>query len=87
MQADSLCALGQLTPGPVMAALRFFEEEFVDHIDDKTCPAGQCKSLVRAKCINACPADVDIAGLPGAGRRRAGTPRAWPSTASATRSR
>jgi NADH-quinone oxidoreductase subunit F len=59
MQADSLCALGQLTPGPVMAALRFFGQEFVEHIEDKTCKAGQCKNLVRAKCINACPADVE----------------------------
>ncbi len=59
MQSDSLCALGQLTPGPVMAALRFFPEEFVDHIEDHNCRAGQCKALVRAKCINACPADVE----------------------------
>ena len=42
-----------------MAALRFFEDEFIAHIDDKICPAGQCKPLVRAKCINACPAGVD----------------------------
>jgi NADH-quinone oxidoreductase subunit F len=59
MKEASLCALGQLTPGPVMASLRFFREEFVAHIEDKVCLAGQCKSLVRAKCINACPAGVD----------------------------
>ncbi len=59
MQAASLCSLGQLTPGPVMSALRFFEQEFLEHIDNKNCPAGQCKALVRAKCINACPAGVE----------------------------
>ena len=59
MNEASLCALGQLTPGPVMAALRFFEKEFIQHIEDKVCEAGQCKALVRAKCINACPADVE----------------------------
>ncbi|HEX9117846.1 MAG TPA: FAD-dependent oxidoreductase [Anaerolineae bacterium] len=59
MRDASLCALGQGTPGPVMATLRFFESEFLSHIDDKTCPAGQCKPLVRAKCINACPAGVE----------------------------
>ncbi len=59
MTNASLCALGQLTPGPVMSALRFFMDEFIAHIDDKTCPAGQCKPLVRAKCINACPAGVE----------------------------
>jgi len=59
MREASLCALGQLTPGPVMASLRFFKEEFIAHVEDQHCPAGQCKSLVRAKCINACPAGVD----------------------------
>ena len=59
MMSTSLCGLGQRTPGPVMAALRFFESEFIDHIDEKICKAGQCKALVRAKCINTCPAGVD----------------------------
>jgi NADH-quinone oxidoreductase subunit F len=60
MEIGSLCALGQLTPGPIMAALRYFEDEFITHIVDKRCPSGVCKSLVRARCINACPADVDV---------------------------
>jgi NADH-quinone oxidoreductase subunit F len=60
MQTGSLCALGQLTPGPVMAALQYFEPEFRAHILDKECPAGACKELVRARCINACPAEIDI---------------------------
>ena len=59
MMGDSLCGLGQRTPGPVMAALRFFEEEFITHIDDKVCKAGRCRSLVRARCVNTCPAGVD----------------------------
>jgi len=59
MMNTSLCGLGQRTPGPVMAALRFFEEEFRTHIDDGICAAGQCKPLVRARCINTCPAGVD----------------------------
>ncbi|HSB07775.1 MAG TPA: FAD-dependent oxidoreductase, partial [Thermodesulfobacteriota bacterium] len=60
MQAGSLCALGQLTPGPVMAALQYFEPEFRSHILDRECPAGTCKDLVRARCINACPAGIDV---------------------------
>jgi NADH-quinone oxidoreductase subunit F len=60
MQTGSLCALGQLTPGPVMAALQYFEPEFRAHILDQECPAGTCKELVRARCTNACPAGVDI---------------------------
>jgi len=60
MASDSLCALGQLTPGPVMSALRYFREEFVAHIVDKRCPAGSCSALVRSPCVNACPAGVDV---------------------------
>ena len=60
MEAGALCALGQLTPGPVMAALRYFEHEFIAHIEDKRCEAGSCKELVAARCLNACPAGVDV---------------------------
>ncbi|MCC7146855.1 MAG: FAD-dependent oxidoreductase [Phycisphaeraceae bacterium] len=59
MMEASLCGLGQRTPGPVMAALRFFEQEFKEHVHDKQCIAGQCRPLVRAKCLNGCPAGVD----------------------------
>ncbi|HUC84871.1 MAG TPA: FAD-dependent oxidoreductase [Candidatus Acidoferrales bacterium] len=59
MMSSSLCGLGQRTAGPVMSVLRFFEEEVLAHIDDQICPAGQCKHLVRAKCVNTCPAGVD----------------------------
>ena len=59
MMSSSLCGLGQRTPGPVLSALRFFEHEFIAHIEDKTCPAGQCRALVRARCVNTCPAGVD----------------------------
>jgi len=60
METGALCALGQLTPGPVMAALRYFEDEFIEHIVDKKCQAGVCPALVRARCTNACPAEVDV---------------------------
>jgi NADH-quinone oxidoreductase subunit F len=60
MQTGSLCALGQLTPGPVMSALQYFEPEFRAHILDQECPAGSCKDLVRARCINACPSEIDV---------------------------
>ena len=59
MMSSSLCGLGQRTAGPVMSVLRFFEDEMLAHIDEQICPAGQCKHLVRAKCVNTCPAGVD----------------------------
>jgi NADH-quinone oxidoreductase subunit F len=59
LTGSSLCGLGQRTAGPVMSVLRFFEAEMLAHIDEQLCPAGQCKPLVRAKCVNTCPAGVD----------------------------
>ncbi len=41
----SLCGLGQGAPNPVQSTLRYFREEYLAHIVDKTCPAGVCKAL------------------------------------------
>ena len=60
MNTASLCALGQLTPGPVRATMRYFLDEYKAHIEDRYCPSGACKALVRARCINSCPAGVDV---------------------------
>lgn len=51
MKEASLCALGQLTPGPVMASLRFFRAEYEAHIYEKKCPAKVCKGLITYKVI------------------------------------
>ncbi len=60
MDQNSLCALGQLTPGPLMSTLRYFMDEYIEHIEDKHCRAGSCTALVEARCLNACPAGVDV---------------------------
>jgi NADH:ubiquinone oxidoreductase subunit F (NADH-binding)/(2Fe-2S) ferredoxin len=38
----SLCGLGQTAPNPVLTTLRYFRDEYVEHIQDKTCRAGKC---------------------------------------------
>jgi NADH-quinone oxidoreductase subunit F len=60
---SALCGLGQTAPNPVLSFIRFFREEFVEHIRDHKCRAGVCADLVRAPCQNACPAGVDIPGF------------------------
>lgn len=60
MQKGSLCGLGQLAPSPVLSALRHFREEFLIHIKEGRCPAASCQALVRARCVSACPAGVDV---------------------------
>jgi len=57
---SSLCGLGQTAPNPVLSTIRFFRHEYVAHIRDKHCEAGVCPSLVRAPCLSACPAGVDV---------------------------
>ena len=42
MVAGSLCGLGQLAPGVLKNALKYFSEEFNEHIDEKKCAAGVC---------------------------------------------
>ncbi|WP_123054245.1 NADH-quinone oxidoreductase subunit NuoF [Clostridium sp. JN-1] len=41
----SLCGLGKSAPNPVTAAIRYFRDEFEEHIHDKRCRAGVCKKL------------------------------------------
>ena len=38
----SLCGLGQTAPNPVLTTLRYFKDEYIEHIRDKTCRAGKC---------------------------------------------
>jgi NADH:ubiquinone oxidoreductase subunit F (NADH-binding)/(2Fe-2S) ferredoxin len=38
----SLCGLGQTAPNPVITTLRYFKDEYVQHITEKTCRAGKC---------------------------------------------
>jgi len=45
MGEGSLCALGQLTPGPVISSLRFFREEYEAHVNEKFCQAGVCEGM------------------------------------------
>ena len=45
-RSSSLCALGQSAPNPILSTLRYFEDEYKAHIENKTCPAGVCKALL-----------------------------------------
>jgi bidirectional [NiFe] hydrogenase diaphorase subunit len=38
----SLCGLGQTAPNPVLSTLRYFKQEYMDHIVNKRCTAGVC---------------------------------------------
>ena len=71
----SLCGLGQTAPNPILSTLKFFREEYEEHVRDKSCRAGECKSLTKITideekckgcdlCRKACPVEA-IEGTPG----------------------
>ncbi len=56
----ALCGLGQTAPNPILSTLRYFRDEYIEHIRDKKCRAGVCADLIYAPCSNSCPASVDV---------------------------
>jgi len=68
----SLCGLGQTSPNPVLSSMDNFMHEYLEHVVDKKCRAGNCKSLMQyiinaencigcTLCARNCPVDA-IAG-------------------------
>lgn len=62
----SLCGLGQTAPNPVLTTIKYFRNEYEDHIYNKTCTAKQCSALIKyvidpekcvgcTVCAKACP--------------------------------
>ena len=45
IKQNSLCGLGQTAPNPTLSTLEHFADEYIKHIENKTCPAGVCQAL------------------------------------------
>ena len=60
VKAGSLCGLGQTSPNPVLTTIRYFRDEYEEHIKRHHCRAAVCKGLVTAPCSHTCPAGVDV---------------------------
>lgn len=68
----SLCGLGQTASNPVLSTIRYFEDEYIEHIEQRKCRAGVCRALITytidaelcngcMRCLKACPSKA-IAG-------------------------
>jgi NADH-quinone oxidoreductase subunit F len=69
IKSTALCGLGQTAPNPVLTTLRYFEDEYVEHIKNHNCPSHVCNDLIKFKvveddcikcgqCKKACPVDA-----------------------------
>ncbi len=70
----SLCGLGQSAPNPVLSTLRWFKQEYEEHIFNRKCPSGVCAELLTysiaeekctgcTACMRKCPSEA-IMGKP-----------------------
>ncbi|MGI5891366.1 MAG: NADH-ubiquinone oxidoreductase-F iron-sulfur binding region domain-containing protein [Bacillota bacterium] len=66
VRTASLCALGGTAPNPVLTTLKYFADEYKDHIENKHCAAKKCQALLLYRidedkcqgctlCVSACP--------------------------------
>ena len=69
VRGGSLCGLGKTAPNPVLTTLEHFRDEYIQHVVNKRCPAGQCKALAMPEvisekckgcslCAKKCPVDA-----------------------------
>ncbi len=68
----ALCGLGQTSPNPVLSTISHFWDEYVAHVVDKKCPAGQCKALKqyiidpeKCKGCTACARNCPVGAIKG----------------------
>ncbi len=62
IQETAMCGLGQTAPNPVLSTIRYFREEYEEHIHKGYCRAGVCGDLFISPCENTCPANINIPG-------------------------
>jgi NADH-quinone oxidoreductase subunit F len=69
MRLANLCDLGRTAANPVLSTLRYFRDEYLAHVERRTCPAGICRDLTAYEivaercngcqaCVRACPTDA-----------------------------
>jgi len=76
VKSASLCALGGTAPNPVLTTLKYYRQEYIEHIEERTCRACACAALSTyvviadacrgcGVCKKNCPADAITGELKG----------------------
>ena len=72
IKEGSLCALGQTAPNPVLTTLKYFRNEYIDHIKHKKCTAKSCRPLLTFSIkedmctgCNLCGKHCPVSGIKG----------------------
>ncbi|HSW56816.1 MAG TPA: NADH-quinone oxidoreductase subunit NuoF [Dehalococcoidales bacterium] len=69
ISTTALCGLGQSAPNPILSTIRYFRDEYDEHIKNHRCRAGVCKSMITyfiepakcqacGSCRRQCPTDA-----------------------------
>lgn len=70
----SLCSLGKSAPNPIVSTIKYFADEYMEHIVNKRCAAGVCKDLTTyfidvdkcrgcSVCKKNCPSEAISGGI------------------------
>ena len=72
---SSVCGLGQTAPNPVISTMKYFMDEYKEHVIDKTCKTNECKALARIEVIpekckgcGICQKNCPVNAIEGEGR-------------------
>ncbi|MHC4482249.1 MAG: NADH-ubiquinone oxidoreductase-F iron-sulfur binding region domain-containing protein [Planctomycetota bacterium] len=72
LEGTALCALGKTAANPVISTIRYFRDEYDAHIQDRRCPAKECRGLFRyeidpeaCKACGICLKNCPVAAITG----------------------
>lgn len=72
---SSVCGLGQTAPNPVISTMKYFRNEYEEHVIDKSCKTNECKAMAKIEVIpekckgcGLCQKNCPVDAIEGEGR-------------------